>query len=119
MDATEGFPPARPPPCVATPSKDSRGSRNLYRNRPGRISVRTPATPIESRLSRPAISARALARPALNWPEVTWVPSGTTRPDLIRRHGDSGVSTRRQRAMSRSSSEYTRNWSGAVAPTTW
>ncbi len=38
------------------------------------------------------------------WSEVTWVPcSGPTRP-LIRRYGDSGVSTRRQRATSRSSS---------------
>ena len=28
---------------------------------------------------------------------------------LVRRHGDSGISTRRQQATSRSSSEYTRN----------
>ena len=41
-----------------------------------------------------------------------------TRPELIRRHCDAAVSARRQRATSRSSSEYRRNWSGA-APTTW
>ena len=36
---------------------------------------------VESRGSRPAISARTSARPALNGSEVTWVPcSGTTRP---------------------------------------
>ena len=38
---------------------------------------------------------------------------------LIRRYGNSGLSTRRQRATSRSSSEYKRNWSEAVTSTTW
>ena len=110
---------ARPPPCVATPYKDSTGGRNLYRSRPGSISVRT-AVSIESRVSRPACLGSHLNEAGLEL--VGGDVGAVLRYDaarLIRRHGDPGVSTRRQQATSRSSSEYKRNWSGAVAPTTW
>ena len=67
-----------------------------------------------SRSTPPAASCWATASVS-NMPEQP-----TTRPGAgeTRRHGDSAVSARRQRATSRSSSEYRRNWSGG-APTTW
>ena len=83
------------------------GSRDIADRLPPGAPRRRPA-------ADPGTSCRS--RPA----KVTWLPcSGQYDASrLIRRHGDSSVSTRRQRATSRSSSEYTRNCSGA-APTIW
>ena len=120
MDANERFARwPRPPPCVATSYKDSRSGRNLYRNRLGRISVRTHAGDLhrEPRVETSYLGSHfGAAGLELVRGDVGAVLGYDARS---RRHGDSGASTRRQQATSRSSSEYKRNWSGAVAPTTW
>ena len=113
-------PPARPPPCVATPYKDSRRGRNVYRSRPGGTSVRTPGDlHREPRVETGCLGSHLgeAGRELVGCDVGAVLGYDTSRP--IGRHGDFDFSTRHQRAMSRSSSEYTRNWSGAAAPTTW
>ena len=118
MDANEGLP-AGPTPSLCGDSLQGLQGRPGSLPEPAWKDLGSHAGDLH-REPRVETSYPARSSAALNWSEVTWLlRSGhTTRPDRSGVTVTPAISTRHQRATSRSSSEYTRNWSGAVAPTT-